>query len=129
MCLELPNDPSPDWDAPLLKPICRFRWPSEALNWSSVNSLLLTSAIFGPNLGPVYSGCFCVCKDKNTKRILKRETRVNRYNYPSSTTTLPPSMAYAAERAGRIPSLWAKIIVRENWRFSNIYRISRRIHV
>lgn len=60
MCLELPNDPSPDCEAPLLKPICKFRWPSDALSWSSVNSLLLASAILGPSLGPVYSGCFCV---------------------------------------------------------------------
>lgn len=61
MCLVLPNPPCPAWDAPLLKPICKFRWASWARNCSSVNSLLFSSAIFGPRPGPVYSGCFWVC--------------------------------------------------------------------
>jgi len=31
-----------------------------------VNSLLLASAILGPNAGPVYSGCFWVYKQELT---------------------------------------------------------------
>lgn len=60
MCRVLPNPPWPDWLAPLLKPICRFKWPSLARSWSSVNDLSFLSAILGPSLGPLYSGCNCV---------------------------------------------------------------------
>lgn len=68
MCRVLPKPPCPDCEAPLLYPICRFRWPSFALNWSSVNSRLLASAIFGPSLGPSNSGCFWVILPKEYKQ-------------------------------------------------------------
>ena len=60
MCRVLPNPPWPDWLAPLLKPICKLTCPSLARSWSSVKVLSFFSAIFGPSLGPVNSGCFCV---------------------------------------------------------------------
>lgn len=62
--------PMPPWplcDAPLLNPIWRLSSPSLALSCSSVKERSFLSAIFGPNAGPVNSGCFWV--------ILARENR------------------------------------------------------
>lgn len=56
----LPMPPCPDWEAPPAYPIWRFNSPSWARNWASVNVLSFFSAILGPNVGPLYSGCFWV---------------------------------------------------------------------
>lgn len=52
LTLVLPNPPCPDCEAPLLNPICKFNSPWFALNCSSVNSLLFSSDILGPRVGP-----------------------------------------------------------------------------
>ena len=62
MCRVLPKAPTPACDAPLLNPACSPMCPSWARNCSSLNSRSFLSAILGPRRGPLYSGCFCVCK-------------------------------------------------------------------
>lgn len=52
----------PDCVAPLFWPAWRPMIPSPALSCSSVNSLLFSSAGFGPRYGPFHSGCLYVCK-------------------------------------------------------------------
>lgn len=91
MCLVFPMPPCPACVAPLLKPICKFNWPSWARNWASVNSRSFLSAIFGPSDGPFHSGCFWVCrkwsqdcqnrkqKGNKTKKLVKLTRRANEY--------------------------------------------------
>ena len=74
MCRVLPNDPIPDWVAPLLNPAWRPICPSRSARvCSSLNSRLFSSAIFGPKRGPQYSGCFWVCGIVNTCLVFRSD--------------------------------------------------------